>query len=175
MLARVRKTSLGLAKISPTPLVFRQSHKGRIKIAASALSVMLSFVQNDSEKTEAGGILLGRHIRGTDDVVVDHVTVPMPGDRRSRFSFFRAEKQHQRVIDDCWKATQGTCTYLGEWHTHPEPVPSASRTDLNNWRRKLMHDHFFCFLFFAIVGTEEVCVWQGYHRCSELVLLEKDM
>lgn len=136
---------------------------------------MLSFTQDKPEKLEAGGVLLGRHIQGAADVVVDCVTTPMLGDLRGRFSFFREEKQHQRVIDSCWQATQGTCTYLGEWHTHPEPIPIASRVDLSNWRRKLMHDHFNCFLFFVIVGTKQICVWQGYYRSTRLALLVREM
>lgn len=136
---------------------------------------MLSFTQNKQEKLEAGGVLLGRHIQDTADVVVDCVTTPMSGDLRGRFSFFREEKQHQRVIDSCWQATQGTCTYLGEWHTHPEPTPAASKVDLSNWQRKLMHDHFYFFLFFVVVGTEEIRVWQGYYRRTRLALLEREM
>jgi len=145
-------------------LIFARVGGGRFQIGPSALAVMRQYVQDAPEKAEAGGILLGRHILGTDDIIVDDVTVPMPGDRRSRFQFFRARRWHQEAINRAWQESSGTCAYLGEWHTHPERYPMLSLVDRLRWQQKLLRDRFTEPIFFVIVGIAEVRVWEGYRR-----------
>src|SRR5262249_32155874 len=115
---------------------------GQFEISAGAIKAMIEYRQIDSESKEAGGVLLGRHILGTEDIIVDFVTVPLIGDRRKRYSFFRSRKAHQQAIDHAWEENKGTCVYLGEWHTHPEPLPTPSSDDWQEWRRKLYQDQF---------------------------------
>ena len=145
-------------------LTFARVRRGRFQIGPSVLAVMRQYVQDAPEKAEAGGILLGRHILGTDDIIVDDVTSPKPGDRRSRFQFFRARWRHQAAIDRAWQESSGTCTYLGEWHTHPELCPNPSLVDRLRWQQKLLRDRFTEPIFFVIVGIAEVRVWEGCHR-----------
>ncbi len=154
-------------------LTFARVRGGRLQIGPSALAVMHQYVQDAPEKAEAGGILLGRHILGTHDTIVDDVTVPMPGDRRGRFQFFRARRRHQEAIDRAWRESGGTCTYLGEWHTHPEVCPMPSLVDRLRWQQKLLRDRFGEPIFFVIVGIAEVRVWEGRrrHRLMPLRLL----
>ncbi|HUG16211.1 MAG TPA: Mov34/MPN/PAD-1 family protein, partial [Thermomicrobiales bacterium] len=122
---------------------------------------------------EAGGVLLGRHIRDTCDIVVDLVSTPLPGDRQSRTRFFRARRRHQALIDQVWLVIDGACTYLGEWHTHPEVIPTPSLIDQFDWRRKLIVDRFSNCAFFVIVGTTAVCAWEGHQRRLLLHSLER--
>lgn len=122
---------------------------------------MLKFVQDTPSKPEAGGVLLGRYILDTHDVVVDLITEPMPRDLRSRVRFFRHRRGHQIAIDQTWRESSGTCTWLGEWHSHPEHNPSPSFTDHADWRRKLLVDRYDEVLFFVIVGIQNICVWEG--------------
>lgn len=134
---------------------------GRLCVGPEALATLLRYRQTDATDAEAGGVLLGRYLLGTRDVVVDRLTEPMPGDRRSRRSFARHHAGHQEAIDGAWKASGGRCAWLGEWHTHPEPVPSPSPTDLRDWRRRLRRDVFEEALFFVIAGTQTVTAWEG--------------
>ncbi len=106
-------------------------------------------------------MLLGRHLRDGSAIIVDAVTTPMAGDRRGRTRFHRAQRRHQELIDQAWRDSDGTCTYLGEWHTHPEPVPTPSQIDWADWRR-LRSDRYTEPLFFVIVGTQEMCAWEGW-------------
>lgn len=154
-------------------LTFTRVGGGRLQIGPWALAVMRQYVQDAPSKAEAGGILLGRHISGTDDIIVDEVTVPMVGDRRSRFQFFRARRLHQEALDRAWQESDGTCTYLGEWHTHPELCPNPSLVDRLCWQQKLLRDRFTEPIFFVIVGIAEVRVWEGRrrHRLMPLHLL----
>lgn len=142
-------------------LVFSRYNGGRIKVTAAVLHVMQSYAQHGRRATEAGGVLLGRYLQGSADVVIDAVTVPMPGDKRSRYSFYRAKTRHQAAIDAAWQASGGTCTYLGEWHTHPETHPSPSGIDSTDWQRRLRTDDYHDELFFLIVGTVEIRAWSG--------------
>ena len=145
----------------PSPLTFARRRGGRFQIGPSAVQTIQRYAQNDLVKHESGGVLLGRHIIATCDIIVDHVTTPLPGDRHSRFRFFRARREHQEAIDDAWRESDGTCTYLGEWHTHPEPVPLPSAVDRLDWQRKLMFDEFSNVIFFVIAGTVALRVWEG--------------
>ena len=153
-------------------LVYRRGLRGFLKVHETAQHNMLRFVQDQPGKPEAGGVLLGRHIRDTENIVVDSITTPVPEDFASRYRFFRSDKAHQRLIDDCWEKSRQTCTYLGEWHTHPESRPTPSFIDLCNWRRKLLFDQFSYCLFFVIVGTQKIHVWEGRSRCVRLFRLE---
>ncbi len=134
---------------------------GRFRIGREAAATMRRYVQEGPRRPEAGGVLLGRHILGARDIIVDRVTVPSRGDRRRRFRFFRARRRHQEAIDCAWQDSGGTCTYLGEWHTHPEAFPSPSFLDRLEWWRKLLFDSFTEPIFFIIIGTDETRVWEG--------------
>lgn len=142
-------------------LVFsRLSH--RIVFGAEALAVMKRYQQHTRADLEAGGILLGRYIQGTYDKVVDEVTGPLPGDERSRFGFYRDAKAHQDYINKRFSESNGTCTYLGEWHTHPQAIPVPSVIDLKDWRRRLRNDDIGSeTVCYVIVGTKEIRVWEG--------------
>ena len=152
--------------------VFRRPGGAVVKIDAVAHTRMLEFQQWEDHHAEAGGILLGRHLLGCRDVVIDEVTSPMQGDLRMRMAFHRSMAPHQQVIDERWRASEGTCLYLGEWHTHPEPHPIPSQVDLEDWLRRLGEDHFEGpSLFFIIVGLHEVRAWEGNRRRKEFVRL----
>lgn len=142
-------------------MVFRKAGGGRLGLDSNALHVLLSFAQVDSGATEAGGVLIGRFIAESEDIVIDMVTGPMAGDRRQRNRFDRAKRAHQQAIDRAWKESDGTRTYLGEWHTHPEPFPSPSAIDLRDWRKRIKRDTFHGdALHFLIVGQKEISAWE---------------
>lgn len=152
--------------------VFQRPGGAVVKIDAAPLARMCEFRQLKAGQPEAGGVLLGRHILRCEDVVIDEVTSPMPGDWRGPVTFHRGRAHHQQVIDERWKSSNETCLYLGEWHTHPEPHPMPSQVDVGDWRRRLREDQFNGdTLFFVIVGTREVRIWEGARCSGELVLL----
>jgi len=141
---------------------FHRPHGGVVKLGEDALAGMLRFAQLSEAATEAGGVLIGRHIADSKDVVIDRVTVPMAGDRRTRTRFDRAHRRHQKALDEAWERSSGTSVYLGEWHTHPEPLPTPSNIDLNDWRKRLVNDRVEAdFLLFLIVGQREIRMWEG--------------
>lgn len=140
-------------------LVFRVTPKQRLIITEQAVEQMLAHVQRCFWHCEAGGVLLGRHLLDSEDVVVDEVTVPQSTDRRTRFSFFRSKK-HETIAKERWEAEASTLAYLGLWHTHPEDSPTPSSVDMSDWVQAVAKDTFDGpRLFFLIVGRKEIRVW----------------
>lgn len=107
---------------------------GYILLRSQVLNVLESFSQSEDQH-ESGGILLGSY-RG-DHIEVVHATNPAPSDDRSPVSFNRLRQCHQQSAEEMWAASNGTVTYIGEWHTHPELTPNPSQIDLNSWKNLL--------------------------------------
>ena len=141
--------------------VFHRADKSRIKVGSRPLQEMLRYRQLEEAEPEAGGVLLGRLIEGTGEVVIDEVTGPTRRDRRWRFGFFRARSGAQRRIRTAWVESQQTRNYLGEWHTHPEDHPAPSNVDLTNWARIVAESRYEQeSLIFLIVGRKSVGAWE---------------
>lgn len=146
---------------SSSVLAFLRPTGGHLLVRPEAMEALWQHAQFRAGQPEAGGVLIGRHVLHSSDVIVDSVTVPLPGDRQSRFHFFRARDPHQAALDEAWRLSSRTQTYLGEWHTHPEPYPTPSGTDQRDWKRKLRSDRYTDMLFFLIAGTLCVRAWEG--------------
>ena len=143
-------------------IVFQRSGSGRLGLSPGAIGKMSPYAQKVARSKEAGGVLLGRRIIDSDDVVVDTVTVPCSRDVRRRCLFIRHSHGHQAAVDAAWRKSGGSRIYLGEWHTHPEGVPTPSCTDLESWREKMsLIDSVNDSLFFLILGTDELAAWEG--------------
>ena len=140
-------------------LVFNVAPGRRLIFTDAALAKMRAHAQRSASQREAGGVLLGRHLIDSLDVVVDDVSVPQQNDRQTRFSFFRS-KQHNVVANERWAATMGRTAYLGLWHTHPELDPTPSCVDRRDWSKAIARDTFEGDrLFFPIVGIQTIRVW----------------
>lgn len=140
-------------------LVYRVTPKQRLIIVEHALKQMQAFVQHRWWDREAGGVMMGRHLLDSHDVVVDEVTTPQDTDRRSRFNFFRS-RMHEQVARQRWLKEYSTSAYLGLWHTHPEHDPTPSCVDRNDWQQAVAGDTYEGDrLFFPIVGTHYIRVW----------------
>lgn len=140
-------------------MVFRVTSKQRLIIVDRAVEQMRSFVQRRWWQAEAGGVLLGRHLIDSDDVVIDEVTTPQDSDRRRRFGFFRSG-QHETLARVRWQQQSSTIAYLGLWHTHPQDDPEPSNVDRRDWQQAILKDTFEGErLFFPIIGIEHIRVW----------------
>lgn len=151
---------------------YRLPQGGVIEFAEAAVRTLTAYRQTGMFSLEAGGMLLGRQISGGNDVVIDAASEPSRMDRRARFWFRRARKPAQELVDAAWQQSQGTVNYFGEWHTHPEAVPTPSCVDRRDWRKiarqvNVESSH----LYFAIVGFDVTRVWQIDRASRNLHLL----
>lgn len=149
------------------------SNGGYLKIDKEAFQLIGSYKQVKKSDLEAGGIIMGRFIRNSKNIIIDKVTEPAKEDKRSRHSFKRISIEHQIILEDEWVKSDGTCNYLGEWHTHPENNPSPSGVDLKDWKRKLKADIFSSrYLYFIIAGITRLEIWEGDRRTLEIKQLK---
>lgn len=138
---------------------------GVFEISNEVLAQMLSYRQKKSNDLEAGGVLLGRFITNSKNIIVDELSKPSIMDKRTRNSFKRDQKTHQKIIDNFWKMSNGKCNYLGEWHTHPESYPKPSDIDVSSWKKILKEDVFSSrYLYFIIIGIKDYSLWEGDRR-----------
>ena len=115
-------------------LVAHLTNGGLLLISGAVRSSIDSYAQRQ-DQNEAGGVLLGRY-RGSHIEIVA-ATYPGKHDIATKYSFSRAAGHHQKIADQWWEKSGGEITYLGEWHTHPEPIPSPSPLDRNEWLSQL--------------------------------------
>lgn len=136
----------------------------QLVLAEEVLQQLYCYRQTTVDTPEAGGALMGRLLRADGTGLVEALTRPGRGDRRSRFGFFRSERHHWEVQGYWWSTAQ-TGAYLGLWHTHPETVPTPSSVDLSDWERALRKDIYpGRGLLFVIVGTEAIGCWAQLQR-----------
>lgn len=153
--------------------IFEMTNGGRIKLTGPAIEALHQYNQVDKNSPESGGVLLGRFIKGSKNIVVDKLTTPLRGDKQTRYSFKRLSPLHQEIITAEWHKSKGTCNYLGEWHTHPEDFPTPSGVDLRDWKRKLKKDVFSSrYLYFIIGGIKSIDMWEGDRRTLEIIKLK---
>ncbi|MCW3794470.1 Mov34/MPN/PAD-1 family protein [Paenibacillus sp. LS1] len=152
------------------PVILDMGNKQKLKIDSAAVALMLHFRQMESETPESGGIMMGRILEENSSPMIDEITVPMEGDIQSRTRFLRQAEHHQQIFTLKWEENEGRLFYLGEWHTHPERVPTPSSTDTKNWRKIfLSSNQSIDYLLFVIVGTECLKVWKVGKKPREKV------
>ena len=153
-------------------LRFKRPGGGVVTLSSAALRAIEPFRQRDPRATEAGGVLLGRILLTSPNIVVDAVTTPSSADRRSRFTFRRSRRPAQAAVERAWKDSGGTSNYLGEWHTHPEDVPHPSGVDLRDWVRIAREATFEQdAVFFIIAGRCATRVWEVSRGSATVTML----
>jgi len=124
-----------------------------IHLEEQVLEIISNYKQVKSKQPESGGILLGQ-IRGK-DVYVLKVSTPSTFDSASRYGFERDKRIAQVIINYEFDNSGKKTIYLGEWHTHPENIPSPSRQD-----KQMIKDQFTFnelnepFVLFIIMGLK---------------------
>ena len=144
-------------------MIWYRRKNGKLKINHDVLKIMSTCKKNtiDTQK-EYCGVLLGREILNSSDIIIDKITQPSKNDIQRKYYFFRDRKYHQKIIADEWRKSDGTCNYLGEWHTHLEDIPVPSSTDIKEWKKALKKFKFDGeALFFIIIGKKKMKIWEG--------------
>ena len=104
------------------------------KISKSVFDQIYQYRQTGCLSSESGGVLIGRQIISTGNLIIDHCTVPMPLDVCKRTRYLRKDPKHIEFFTTLRQRENNIYAYVGEWHTHPELIPSYSSMDLCNWK-----------------------------------------
>lgn len=140
-------------------IVWRKNEGGAYSISPSVISIFKKKAQRKWWARESGGLLLGYISNEPGDIIIEHTTCPGVGDKRSRHGFFRSNR-HQVEAEKWHQLTQGYGTQLGLWHTHPEPEPRLSFTDIKDYKNVLDMGEFETpGLIYIIVGTSLIRIW----------------
>lgn len=97
----------------------------KIRIEASPIATFQAHRQTKFYHREAGGQMFGNIGRAR--WTLAHVTGPNRLDLRCRYGFRPDRAREQRDIEEFH--ARGF-EYLGDWHTHPEDVPTPSTKDI---------------------------------------------
>jgi integrative and conjugative element protein (TIGR02256 family) len=152
---------------------FSRPNGGTVEFHKSAEAALSAYRQLSRRDAEAGGLILGRLVVESTDLIVDEVTEPTKVDRKGRFFFIRRRRAAQCRVNQAWFDSNGTLNYLGEWHSHPEDDPTPSNVDIENWHRISSQARFEQdFLIFAIVGRQRTRLWELGKSSRELSELE---
>lgn len=140
-------------------IIFSDNNR-TIKISSTVLESIFKYIQKTDKALEAGGILLGREDKETNNLIIDSCTPPFPNDKRSKYSFYRIDKKHIVEYEKLNSNNENIYLYIGEWHTHPELEPSFSKIDYNNWININKEDNCYDFQYQIIAGIEKIRIWK---------------
>lgn len=99
---------------------------------------------------EAGGQLFAR--LALPEILVEEATGPRPSDWRTRYSYRPSRSAEQREIAS--RHARGL-HFIGDWHTHPEVVPTPSARDVTSMHELVTKSiHAFNGFVLVIVGTD---------------------
>ena len=123
-----------------------------LELDFKAINYIKSFRQSSYFSKEAGGQLYSPSI-STKIVEIRKATGPYIGDRRSRFSYCMGGPVADSDRELNFEAGLHFC---GLWHTHPEPTPTPSLTDISTAYSNLVMAKEWNALFVLILGTAEL-------------------
>ena len=130
-----------------------------VDILSPVFEEICDWLQDSSDKAEAGGFIVGYQHFGTENITLEHVSHPYTLDVRRRTFFGMRDPRHKVFLD---KHKMQKSFYMGVWHTHPQIIPEASAIDWNDWYATLEVDETGCeYIFFIIAGIQEIRVWVG--------------
>lgn len=135
-------------------------NKGKIKICQNITHILFKYIQKKGDSKEAGGILIGKENKSNENIIINHITVPMSKDERKHNRFIRKDKRHIELFENLYKESDETFRYIGEWHTHPEAIPNFSSIDLKNWKKISKDSNGDNNYYHIIIGYEAIRMWE---------------
>ena len=120
---------------------------------------LTNYMKNYHFKIESGGIIIGILNPDEKQIIATDLTEPQAKDKCTAVTYKRSEYGHQERMDKLWEESQYVKTYIGEWHTHNQRIPQPSFTDRRNWIQISKRKHNSDWIFFLIVGTEQLGDW----------------
>ena len=121
---------------------------------------------------EKGGIIIGRTNLETSNLVIEYITEPMKNDVSLRNNFIRQDEGHLDFFNSLYIESRKSYAYVGEWHTHPQDIPTFSYDDLKNWEKigEYMQPTENT-QYHIIVGRKALGIWNYNYKLRDVVSL----
>ena len=129
-----------------------------IEVRDEVLKICEQYRQGKDDLPEAGGVLHGKRLK-TGSIIITDITTPQIGDIQKRLLFKKNREIHQQLSNEKWIESNKFSIALGEWHTHPEAVPTPSNVDKKSWRLNVSKQHDDRVYVFIIVGFSDLRMW----------------
>lgn len=129
-----------------------------IEVRDEVLKIFEQYRQVKDDLPEAGGVLHGKRLKNGSIIITD-ITTPQIGDIQKRLLFKKNREIHQQLSNEKWIESNKFSIALGEWHTHPEAVPTPSNVDKKSWRLNVSKQHDDRVYVFIIVGFSDLRMW----------------
>lgn len=140
---------------------------GQVRVSVSLVNKLRGYRQLSSNTPESGGVLIGMYLNSGGALLINELTPPQQTDIQGRHTYYRS-KAHHDLVRQIWEESNHHSTYVGLWHSHPEPIPAFSPTDKRDWLNAINYSQYEGNkLFFFIVGQTHVRAWQGIKRRFE--------
>ena len=150
-----------------------RGHGRRVHVCDEVAGVWHAHRQAAADASESFGVLMGTTSVDRREIWIESVTTPMAHDQRTRLSFALRDPGHQQAVCRKFTCSAGRAIYLGTWHTHPEPVPTPSEMDRDDWAACLRANPRRP-LAFVLVGTDQVRVFVRARRRFRSLIEECD-
>ena len=150
-----------------------QGHGRRVHVRDEVAGVWYAHRQTAADAAESFGVLMGTTSVDRREIWLESATTPMAHDWRTRLSFALRDPGHQQAVRRKFACSGGRTIYLGTWHTHPEPVPTPSGIDRDDWAACLRANPRRP-LAFVLVGTDQVRVFVRARRRFRPLIQECD-
>lgn len=138
-----------------------------VDILSPVLDEIAKWLQDEGEKPESGGYIVGYQHAITGNVSLEAVSHPYFLDIKNRVRFDIRDPQHNVFLK---KAQRRKSYYMGVWHTHPQSFPVPSSIDWNDWNETIRSDKTGCqYVFFIIAGVDKWRLWIGDLLTREII------
>jgi len=118
---------------------------------------------------EAGGVLLGKKVKGWEKYIITNVGIPTNNDKQGPLSFIRNKQQAQELTDFAWHESNGEVNHIGEWHSHIFPSPMPSWVDRSDMKRSYDDGEFVFDHFFSLIVSSDLRIYIGIVEKGDIV------
>lgn len=152
--------------------------KLQVVFEPSVINIMTSKAQLGYNTKERGGVLLGR-LFPDENLIVVVDAIESPAVSSGYTELYVNNDIANKKMKQHWKESGGKITYVGDWHTHPEAIPSPSFIDRDTFKStyrssKIDQNVLLC----VIIGTnalEKGGFWVGVQRYFRLYKLHYNL
>lgn len=130
-----------------------------VDILSTVFDEIYKWLQNEKDKPESGGFIVGYQHKYTGNISLEEVSHPYELDQKNRIRFNIIDPRHRLFLK---RTSRKKSYYMGTWHTHPQDIPVPSDTDWDDWHATMVSDTTGSqYVFFIIAGTKEIRIWAG--------------